>query len=47
MQSDKNQTKVLIVDDLAENLLALRKVLEQDDRTIYHVSLHTVSRRRK
>lgn len=38
MHSEKNQTKVLIVDDLAENLLALRKVLEQDDRAIYQAS---------
>ena len=38
MFSEKNQTKVLIVDDLAENLLALRKVLEQDDRAIYQAS---------
>lgn len=27
--------KVLIVDDLPENLLALRKLIEQDDRSIY------------
>lgn len=30
-----NQTKLLIVDDLAENLLALEAVLRQDDRLIF------------
>ena len=31
-------TKLLIVDDLPENLLALSKILEQDDRIIYQAS---------
>ena len=38
MHLEKNQTKVLIVDDLPENLLALRKVLEQSDRTIFQAN---------
>ena len=32
------QTKLLIVDDLPENLLALSKIIEQDDRIIYQAS---------
>ena len=31
-------TKLLIVDDLPENLLALSKIIEQDDRIIYQAS---------
>jgi signal transduction histidine kinase len=31
-------TKLLIVDDLPENLQALAKIIEQDDREIYHAS---------
>ncbi len=38
MHTKPPQTKILIVDDLPENLLALQKVLEQDDRTIYQAS---------
>lgn len=32
----KKITKLLIVDDLPENLLALSKIIEADDREIYH-----------
>ncbi len=35
---DDSCTKILIVDDLAENLQALSKVIEQDDRRIYTAS---------
>ena len=33
-----HSTKLLIVDDLPENLQALAKVIEQDDREIYQAS---------
>jgi len=33
-----HSTKLLIVDDLPENLLALSKIIEQDDRIIYQAS---------
>ena len=39
MKHDPSQiTKLLIVDDLPENLLALSKIIEQDDRLIYQAS---------
>ncbi len=38
MQTKLPLTKILIVDDLPENLLALRKILEQDDRSIYQAN---------
>ncbi|WP_426105294.1 hybrid sensor histidine kinase/response regulator [Massilia sp. TSP1-1-2] len=34
----QHTTKLLIVDDLPENLLALSKIIEQDDRIIYQAS---------
>ncbi len=34
----QQHTKLLIVDDLPENLLALSKIIEQDDRIIYQAS---------
>jgi signal transduction histidine kinase len=34
----QHTTKLLIVDDLPENLLALSKIIEQDDRIIYKAS---------
>lgn len=36
--SMQNNTKLLIVDDLPENLLALSEIIKQDDRTIYQAS---------
>ncbi|QYF95920.1 hybrid sensor histidine kinase/response regulator [Massilia sp. PAMC28688] len=36
--SQEHTTKLLIVDDLPENLLALSKIIEQDDRIIYQAS---------
>ena len=38
LRQDAQVTKVLIVDDLPENLLALSKIIEQDDRIIYQAS---------
>ena len=38
MMQQPEATKLLIVDDLPENLLALRKIIEQDDRAIYQAS---------
>lgn len=38
MGTHQHNTKLLIVDDLPENLLALSKIIEQDDRTIYHAA---------
>ncbi len=38
MGTYQHTTKLLIVDDLPENLLALSKILEQDDRIIYQAS---------
>ncbi|UUZ51686.1 response regulator [Massilia sp. B-10] len=35
MGTHQHTTKLLIVDDLPENLLALTKIIEQDDRRIY------------
>jgi signal transduction histidine kinase len=35
MDTHQHATKLLIVDDLPENLLALSKIIEQDDRIIY------------
>ena len=35
METHLHATKLLIVDDLPENLLALSKIIEQDDRIIY------------
>jgi CheY-like chemotaxis protein len=32
---DDHKAKLLIVDDLPENLQALSKIIEQDDRIIY------------
>ena len=31
-------SKLLIVDDLPENLLALSKIIDQPDRIIYHAA---------
>ena len=36
--SEENTTRILIVDDLAENLLALNALIRQDDRTIFQAS---------
>ncbi len=36
--SEENTTRILIVDDLSENLLALNALIRQDDRTIYQAS---------
>ncbi|NHZ82028.1 response regulator [Massilia sp. CCM 8695] len=38
MTSDQQKIKLLIVDDLPENLLALSKIIEQDDRIVYQAS---------
>ena len=38
MRMPKHTTKLLIVDDLPENLLALSKIIEQEDRIIYQAS---------
>ncbi|MES2323919.1 MAG: hybrid sensor histidine kinase/response regulator [Pseudomonadota bacterium] len=38
MTSVQHSTKLLIVDDLPENLLALSKIIAQDDRIIYQAS---------
>lgn len=38
MGTHQHTTKLLIVDDLPENLLALSKIIEQDDRIIYQAS---------
>ena len=38
MHTTGHTTKLLIVDDLPENLLALSKLIEQDDRIIYQAS---------
>jgi signal transduction histidine kinase len=38
MSKPHSQVKLLIVDDLPENLLALSKIIEQDDRIIYKAS---------
>lgn len=38
MRTSKLTTKLLIVDDLPENLLALSKIIEQEDRIIYQAS---------
>ncbi|HEU4777496.1 MAG TPA: hybrid sensor histidine kinase/response regulator [Telluria sp.] len=38
MGTHQHNTKLLIVDDLPENLLALSKIIEQDDRTIFQAS---------
>ncbi len=38
MRTPKHTTKLLIVDDLPENLLALSKIIEQEDRIIYQAS---------
>ncbi|HEY0065662.1 MAG TPA: hybrid sensor histidine kinase/response regulator [Telluria sp.] len=38
MGTHQHTTKLLIVDDLPENLLALTKIIEQDDRIIYQAS---------
>ncbi|MGI4849924.1 MAG: hybrid sensor histidine kinase/response regulator [Janthinobacterium lividum] len=38
MRTEKPQVKLLIVDDLPENLLALRKIIEQGDREIFQAS---------
>jgi signal transduction histidine kinase len=36
--SEENTTRILIVDDLSENLLALNALIRQDDRTIFQAS---------
>ena len=36
--SSENSTKLLIVDDLPENLRALNAIIQQDDRTVYQAS---------
>ncbi|NHZ97856.1 hybrid sensor histidine kinase/response regulator [Massilia sp. CCM 8734] len=38
MKSYQQKIKLLIVDDLPENLLALSKIIEQDDRIIYQAN---------
>ena len=38
MRMPKHTTKLLIVDDLPENLLALSKIIEQEDRIVYQAS---------
>ena len=38
LMSEENTTRILIVDDLAENLLALNALIRQDDRTIFQAS---------
>lgn len=38
MGTHQHTTKLLIVDDLPENLLALSKIIEQEDRIIYQAS---------
>lgn len=38
MRTQQHTSKLLIVDDLPENLLALSKIIEQDDRIIYQAS---------
>jgi signal transduction histidine kinase len=38
MGTHQHTTKLLIVDDLPENLLALSKIIEQDDRVIFQAS---------
>jgi len=38
MGTHQHNTKLLIVDDLPENLLALSKIIEQNDRTIFQAS---------
>ncbi len=38
MRTSGHTTKLLIVDDLPENLLALSKIIEQEDRVIYQAS---------
>ena len=38
LMSEENTTRILIVDDLSENLLALNALIRQDDRTIYQAS---------
>lgn len=38
MTSDQQKIKLLIVDDLPENLLALGKIIEQDDRIVYQAA---------
>ncbi len=38
MRPSLHTTNILIVDDLPENLLALSKIIEQDDRVVYQAS---------
>ena len=38
MRTPKHTTKLLIVDDLPENLLALSKIIEEEDRIIYQAN---------
>ncbi|MCE3605952.1 hybrid sensor histidine kinase/response regulator [Massilia sp. P8910] len=38
MKSDQQKIKLLIVDDLPENLLALSKIIEQEDRIVYQAN---------
>jgi len=38
LMSEENTARILIVDDLSENLLALNALIRQDDRTIYQAS---------
>ena len=38
LMSEENTARILIVDDLSENLLALNALIRQDDRTIFQAS---------